>query len=102
MLRLVLLLVLGSTAAAERITVEEAERLALGTNPRFRAAQARAQATHDYARSARGRLGFTVRVTDEYQHFNCPFVIDFATFQGGCPGSAGAMAITAREQDTNT
>jgi outer membrane protein len=104
MRRLALLLALGTsaTAAADRLTVEDAERIALDTNPRYQSTRVRAESTHDSAKSARGRLGFAIRLGEEYQHYNCPFVIDFTTFQGGCPGTVGAMALVARKQDTST
>lgn len=102
---LLLALTFSSTASADKLSVDDAVKLALRDNPRYRAAQERAGAAHDQASSVRGRLGFSVRLSEEYQHFDCPFAIDFTTFQGGCQADlagGGMMALVARKVDTNT
>jgi len=102
---LLIAIAFSSTAFAEKLSVEEAEKLALDGNPQLRAAKERAGAAHDQARAVRGRLGFAVRLSEEYQHFDCPFGISFTTFQGGCAADlpmGGMGAIIARKQDTNT
>jgi outer membrane protein len=98
----VIALALSSTAFADKLSVDDAVKMALRDNPRYRAAQERAGAAHDQASSVRGRLGFQVRLSEEYQHFDCPFAISFTTFVGGCEVNVGAGALIARKQDTNT
>jgi outer membrane protein len=115
MTRLVALILLASAvpASAERLSVDDAVKLALSANPRYRAVRSRAAAAHDQAASARGRFGFTVRLSEEYQHWDCPFGIAFVPAAGGCQAQLVAMfppvmvgGITlgptvARQQDTN-
>jgi outer membrane protein TolC len=106
-LALTTILVVSSVAhGAERLSVDDAVKLALENNPRNRADHVRADAAHDVARSVRGRLGFSLRLSEEYQHFDCPFAVSFTTFQGGCianlPASPGMPPLVVRKQDTNT
>jgi outer membrane protein len=65
------------------LTVDQAVDLALKQNPRFQAAEIRAEGARDSARSARGRMGFNVVASEEYQHWNCTFGLAL-TFQTGC------------------
>ncbi|MCU1280063.1 MAG: hypothetical protein JWM53_3609 [bacterium] len=93
--------------AQERLTVEQAVQLATKGNLRLLTVEKRAVASHDVALSTGARLLPAVRLSEEYQHWDCPFAIDFLTFQGGCqsttPPMAGVMApLVARRQDTNS
>jgi outer membrane protein TolC len=121
-LAVTLLATLAPAASAEKLAVEDAVKLALTSNPRFRAVKERAGAAHDQARAARGRLGFAVRLGEEYQHWDCPAAISFAAFSQGAMcladanalpvppglaalgplGAAFAAPVVARSQDTNS
>lgn len=86
--------------AQERLTVDDAVHLALKGNYRVLTIGKRALGSHDVALSVGARLLPAVRLSEEYQHWNCPFAIDFMTFVGGCQTSP--MQLVARKQDTNT
>ena len=96
------ILLLAAPAAARPLTVDDAVQLALSTNPTFRSVEERAEAASDGARSVRGRFGFNVVASEEYQHWNCVFEISFTTFSAGCPESVTGMALPVRKQDTST
>jgi outer membrane protein TolC len=85
------ILLIASPVAARPLTVDDAVRLALEANPRFRAAEERAEGASDQARSARGRIGFNVIASEEYQHWNCNFDISFSSFKAGCPEQLPSM-----------
>jgi outer membrane protein TolC len=99
-------LLIGSTAHA--LTVEEAEREAIEHNLHHRASTEQAAASRDLARSVRGRMGFSIHLSEEYQRYNCPFAISFTTLQGGCLDSlpvapaGGIPNIVARNANANT
>src|SRR5258708_38870360 len=77
--------------AGKTLTVDEAVEMALRTNPSLLAAESAIHGDRDLERSAGARMLPSVRVTDEYDHWDSPFSIVF-----------GPQAITARRQDTNT
>jgi len=92
---------------AERLTVDDAVNLAIKGNRPLLSVEKRAVGAHDSALSVGARLLPAIRLSEEYQHWDCPFAIDFATFQGGCapttPPAMGMMApLVARKQDTNS
>jgi outer membrane protein len=78
----------SGASAAERLTLEDVSRLVVTTGPDLAAARERAQVAVEQSKSARGRLLPSIRLSDEYQHWNGPF---------GFPGVG-----TVREVDTNT
>ena len=88
--------------AQERLTVEQAVELAVKGNLRLLSVEKRAVASHDVALSTGARLLPGVRLSEEYQHWDCPFAIDFTppAFASGCQKSP-AMLV-ARKQDTNS
>src|SRR5579872_1473213 len=106
MRRLAILLALSASPAAlaDKLSVDDAVQLALKANPRVRAQRERAGAAHDQARSARGRLGFAVRLSEEYQRWDCAFAISFPSFAGTCaPPKVNPMTtFVARDTTTNT
>ena len=89
---LTLLLVLAGAAHADtrRLTVEDALAEALHSYPQLVAARARARAGGDNAKSAIGRMLPSVRLLDEYQHWNAPYELPF-----------GGMSFRVRDADTN-
>lgn len=97
----------SASFAEERLTVDEAVRLATKGNLRLLSVEKRALSTHDTALSVGAHLLPAIRLSEEYQHWDCPFVIDFTTFVGGCapttPPPMGTMPpLVARKQDTNS
>jgi outer membrane protein len=86
--------------AQERLTVEQAVDLALKGNRPLLSVAKRAAATHDVALSTGAHLLPGVHLSEEYQHWDCPFAIDFTTFAGGC--QSNPMQLIARKQDTNS
>mgnify|MGYP002146838043 CR=1 FL=1 len=103
-LRMLLLLVLGAVVAlgpgararaeARGLTLGEAERLALETNPQLRSIDARTRSAEDVARSVRGHMLPALRFQNEYQHYSSPFVAPFQLAPG--------QQFVLRDQDTNT
>jgi outer membrane protein TolC len=85
-------LVESPVVRAERLT-EDVARLVVTTGPELGAARERAQAAVEQKKGARGRLLPTVRVSDEYQHWDSPFSFS---------ATPGSPALTVREQDINT
>lgn len=86
--------------AQERLTVDDAVHLALKGNYRVLTVGKRAVASHDVALSVGARLLPAVRLSEEYQHWDCPFAIDFMTFVGGC--QTNPMQFVVRKPDTNS
>jgi outer membrane protein TolC len=84
---------------AERITVDQAVDLALKGNLRLVSVEKRAGSSHDQALSVGARMLPGVRLSEEYQHWDCPFAIDFMTFVGGC--QTNPMQFVVRKSDTN-
>jgi outer membrane protein len=78
-------------AAAETLDIEGVARMAIQSGPELRAARDRAEAAHAQSKSAGGRLLPSVHVTDEFQHWDKPFIIGF-----------GGINFQARDQNTNT
>ncbi|HEX6836029.1 MAG TPA: hypothetical protein VF334_05620, partial [Polyangia bacterium] len=82
----------SASFAQERLTVDDAVHLALKGNYRLLTIGKRALGSHDVALSVGARLLPAVRLSEEYQHWDCPFaLIDFMTFSAGCatmPGQA--------------
>lgn len=85
------LLPAAARADGGALTVEQAVETALRTNPRILAAEAGVRGGRDLERSATGRMLPSIRVTDEYDHWDSAFAIPF-----------GASAFTVRDRDTNT
>jgi outer membrane protein len=81
------LLVASPGARAERLTIDDVARLVVSSGPELGAARERAAAAVEQTKSARGRLLPTIRVSDEYQHWDSPFALN---------------GLTVREQDINT
>jgi outer membrane protein len=77
-----------------RLTVEQAVQEAYRVNDQLRAARMRAEAADDSSRSARGQLLPALSATEQWQHFDSPFVINLS----GQPG----QGITARNINANT
>lgn len=81
----------ASFAETRRLTVEDAVAMALAQNPRLRGASARQRGGRDQARSVGARMLPSLHLSDEYQHFKDPFVLDF-----------GPSTFLARDRDANT
>ncbi|HWE29690.1 MAG TPA: TolC family protein [Polyangia bacterium] len=88
--------------AEERLTVDDAVKLALKGNYRLLTVEKRALGGHDVALSVGARLLPAVRLTEEYQHWDCPFAIGFASMPitSGCLSNPMTQ-IVARSQNTN-
>jgi len=80
----------ASWAAPRRLTVDEAVQLALRQNPRLRGAVLRQGSSHDGALSVGARMLPSAHVSDEYQHYKDPFLINFS-----------GMPFQVRDNDTN-
>ncbi|HZS36604.1 MAG TPA: TolC family protein [Polyangia bacterium] len=78
-------------AFAERLTVEDVVARALASHPSVVASRARAAGGRAGSKSAFGRMLPSVHVSDEYQHWDSPFAINF-----------GGGSFRARDQDTNS
>ena len=85
----------GSAARAQdrTLTVEQAVQLVEQNNPRVLGVLALSRGSKDMERSALGRMMPSLRVSEEYQHWNAPFTFADAGF-GSFPGNV-------RNQDTN-
>ncbi len=94
--RFLIALLLPSVAYAETLTVDQAVAAALADHPRARAARSSADAAIEVSRSRTGRLLPTVRLSEEFQHYDSPFAISFAL--GGAPGTS----FPVRDQNLNT
>ncbi len=79
-------------AEPRQLTIEEAERLALSENPSLQVIGARVKAAELYAKAGRSRMLPALAVSDDYQHWDSPFMVPFPGFP----------PFVAREQDTNT
>jgi outer membrane protein len=77
-----------------RLTVDQAVQEAIRVNDQLRAARARAEAAGDNSRSARGQLLPALSATEQWQHYDSPFVINLS----GAP----QQGIVARNINTNT
>jgi outer membrane protein TolC len=104
---LLLSLLVGSSAHA--LTVEEAEQQAIQHNLHHRQSTEQSEAARDQARSVRGRMGFAIRLNEEFQHYNGPFALSVTTFLPASvlasllpPGTPTPPPIVARDQNTNT
>ena len=97
-----LLLLCCATAsfAQQRLSVEQAVQLAVKDNLRLLIVAKRAAASHEVALATGAHLLPGVRLFEEFQHWDCPFAIDFTTFVGGC--QTNAMQLIARKQDSNS
>jgi outer membrane protein TolC len=76
--------------ASRQLTVDDAVQLALQQNGHVAAARAQADAAEDSAKSVRGHLLPSVHFSDEQQHWDSPFTINF-----------GGAGLTARNINTN-
>jgi outer membrane protein TolC len=95
------LIAVSAHAEMRRLTVEDAVTQLLQTQPQLVAVRERAGATADTARSQRGRLLPSIRLADEYQHFDSPFGIPFQapTMPGMKPV---VINFQVRDQDTHS
>jgi outer membrane protein len=73
-----------------RLTVEQAVQEAIRVNDQLRAARLRAEAADDTSRSARGQLLPALSATEQWQHYDSPFVI-----------TLGGQSIVARNINDN-
>ena len=78
--------------AAGTLTVEDAVARALRDNPRLNAARRRLQSSDEATTAAGRRMLPMVHVSEEFQHYDSPFVVGFG------PGTA----FQVRDQNTNT
>ena len=88
---LVLGTVATSPAGAASLTVEEAVTRALQDSPRLAAARRRLDAAGEAETAAGRRMLPSVHVSEEFQHYNEPFAMNF-----------GGNLLTVRDQNTNT
>lgn len=78
--------------AGRRIPLDEAERMALESNPSLASVSARVKGGELQARSTISRMLPSFALSEEYQHWDSPFAIAFPGFEG----------LVARDGDTNT
>jgi outer membrane protein len=78
-------------AGAEELGIEQVSTLAVQNLAELHAAREHSTAAEEQSKSTRSRLLPSVHVSDEYQYWNAPFVIQF-----------GPQSFTARNQNTNT
>ena len=83
--------------AQERLTVDDAVKLALKGNYRLLTVGKRALGSHDVALSQGARLLPAVRLSEEYQHWDCPFTIDLMSFTGQCQTNPMQKIVRASE-----
>lgn len=83
----------SAARAAGTLTVEDAVTRALRDNPRLNAARRRLQSSDEATVAAGRRMLPTVHVSEEFQHYDSPFIVAFAP---------GMMGIQVRDQNTNT
>ncbi len=86
--------------AQERLTVEQAVQLAGGGNRGLLTVEKRAVASHDVALSIGSRLLPSVHLSEEFQHWDCPFAVNFITFEGHCQADSSERVI--RDLNTNS
>ena len=79
------------SAAADEPAIEDVSKLTVQNLAELQAAREHSTAAEEQSKSARGHLLPSVHVSDEYQYWNSPFVIQF-----------GPQGFTARNQNTNT
>jgi outer membrane protein len=106
----VVCVVAGPAAATEQLTVDQAVELALKQNRRLLAVEKRAGAGHDAALATGAHLLPAVRLTEEYQHWDCAAALSLVAFAKGseCFETLAAATppgmpppVIARRQDTN-
>lgn len=85
---------LRAETAGQRLTIVDAERLALQSNPQLRAVSVRARASEMTARAGISRMLPALSIVDEYQHWDSAYTFPFSV--------PGLPAANAREQDTHT
>jgi outer membrane protein TolC len=90
------LLLLARSAHADRLGIDDVVRLTLASSPELSAERARARARDERGTSAFRRMLPSVRLTEEYQHWDSPFEIE-----ANAPGAPPGTAVRVREQDTN-
>lgn len=78
-------------AEARQLSLAEAEKRALDANPSLLSVQAKQRASQAAANAGISRMLPSVFLSDEYQHWNQPFLIAF-----------GPQSLQARDADTNT
>jgi outer membrane protein len=86
----------AASPAVERLRQDEVVRRALLQSGVLRGAQARRAGAEAEARSARGRLLPSVRVSDQAQRWNSPYGAEFPA------GPGTSVPVTIREQTTNS
>ncbi len=87
----------ATASAQERISVEQAVALALKQNLRLLASQKRSAASHETAAAAFALMLPSLRLTDAYQHWNCPAAFQVQNFAAGtaCLSDIEAMPMPA-------
>jgi outer membrane protein TolC len=86
-----ILMLSAFVGAPTKLTLEDAEKMALEKNARFLAGEAQTRSAHRVAESATARLFPSIHVSEEFQHYDSPFDIAF-----------GGATFRARDQNTNT
>jgi len=82
----------AARAAGVTLTVEDAVARALRDNPRLNAARRRLQSADEGTTAAGRRMLPTVHLSEEFQHYNEPFVVPFSPM----------ASFQVRDQNTNT
>lgn len=82
-LGLAIALYTGRASANERMTVDEAVKLALAQNLPLLATEEVAGASHEVVKSVRATLLPTVQAADQFQHWNCPAAISLVRLPEG-------------------
>ena len=97
------LIAIHGDALARRVTVEDAEQMAVASNPRLHASTVRVEAADSLADSQRGKLLPSIHLYDEAQYWDSPFGFPTSLFGAfGFKIPAGVMLPNARDQSTNT
>jgi outer membrane protein TolC len=81
----------GAFAEKRQLTIDDAVKLAMQRNPRLLSTAVRSSSARDATLSVGARMLPSVVLSEEYQHFDSPFNLNF-----------GGMPILVRKQDTNT
>ena len=92
------------TGSLRVISVEEAVQLAIEGSPGLRASRLRHDSAEDLSRSVRGRFLPSIHLSDEQQHYDRPFAVEFNLDLPRAPGQPPVPppSFVARNTNTNT
>jgi outer membrane protein len=86
------------SAAADQLRIEDVARLTVANLPALQAAREHAAASNEVSKSTGGRLLPSVHVSDEYQHWDSPFIIpQFSAFGALRDANTNTFVASARQ-----